>query len=305
MTPTLLDPVDSGFVVVPGGRVHWRRFGGGSGAPVLLIHGGPGLTSAYMEPLAALADERPVYLWDQLDCGRSERPNDRRLWTLTRFVEELHSVRNALTPGPVHILGHSWGTTLALEWLVTKRPAEVASAVFAGPCLSAPRWMEDSRALIATLSPGAQAAIALAERTRRFDAADYQRTVWDEWMRTYIARTLTPEAVLATHEALTMSGANFEMLESMWGPSDFSVTGTLRDFDRTADLGSLPMPVLFLCGEFDEALPSTVHEQAAMTPKSEVVIIRGAAHLTMIDAPEETNRVIRGFLRGVDHEDQG
>ena len=305
MAATLLDPVESGFVVVPGGRVHWRRFGGGSGSPVLLIHGGPGLTSAYMEPLAALGDERSVYLWDQLDCGRSERPNDRRLWTLARFVDELHSVRNALTPGPVHILGHSWGTTLALEWLVTKRPADVASAVFAGPCLSAPRWMEDSRGLIATLSTGAQAAIARAERTNRFDAADYQRAVWDEWMRTYIARTLPPETILATRDALTTSGANFEMLEFMWGPSDFSVTGTLRNFDRTQDLGSLPMPILFLSGEFDEALPRTVHEQAAMTPKSEVVIIRGAAHLTMIDAPEATNRVIRDFLKRFDPRERG
>jgi pimeloyl-ACP methyl ester carboxylesterase len=54
--------------------------------------------------------------------------------------------------------------------------------------------------------------------------------------------------------------------------------------------------VLFHCGEFDEAVPETVREQAALTPDAEVAIISGAGHLTMIDAPEQANGAIRDFL---------
>ena len=160
---------DEGLVPVPGGRVHWRRFGGGSGLPVLMVHGGPGLTSRYLDRLAGLADERPVFTWDQLECGRSDRPHDRALWVLERFVDELDAVRNALTPGPVHVLGHSWGATLAIEWLVARRPVNVASVVFASPCLDTPRWIRDTRQLIAGLSAEAQEAITTAERTGCFD----------------------------------------------------------------------------------------------------------------------------------------
>jgi proline iminopeptidase len=96
--------------------------------------------------------------------------------------------------------------------------------------------------------------------------------------------------------------ANLEMLEYMWGPSDFTVTGPLKNFDRTSDLSGLTMPVLFLCGEFDEARPDTVREQAALTPNAEVAIIPGAGHLTTIDAPQQANAVIRTFLDRVENE---
>jgi proline iminopeptidase len=62
------------------------------------------------------------------------------------------------------------------------------------------------------------------------------------------------------------------------------------------------MPVLFHCGEFDDARPDTVREQAALTPSAEVAIIAGAGHLTMIDAPKQATRAIRDFLARVESE---
>ena len=228
-----------GRIAVPGGNVFWRRFGNGGGIPLLLIHGGPGLTSSYLDTFTALSDTRPVFTWDQLDCGRSDRPNDPDLWTLERFVEELDLVRAALTPGPVHVLGHSWGTTLAMEWLMTKRPAEIASVIFASPCLSTPRWIEDTRALVAQLSPEAQAAIAEAERTGDFRTPGYQAAAWGEWIHAHIVRQLPPEAIESLLGSLAEVNANLEMLEHMWGPSDFTVTGSLKSYDRTSELGNL------------------------------------------------------------------
>jgi proline iminopeptidase len=289
-----------GRIAVPGGSVWWRRWGSGEGIPLLVIHGGPGLTSHYLEPLAALSDMCPVFTWDQLDCGRSDRPNNPDLWTLERFVEELDDVRAALAPGPVHILGHSWGAMLAMEWLVTTRPVDVASVTFAGPSLDVPRWIQDTRALVGRLSPAAQAAIAEAERTGDFRTPGYHAASWGEWMRAYIVRQLPAEAVDALLASLPEMNANLDMLEYMWGPSEFTVTGALKDFDRTAELRTLTMPVLFHCGEFDEARPETVREQAALTPDAEVAVIAGAAHLTMLDAPEQANDAIRKFLARVE-----
>jgi proline iminopeptidase len=222
------------------------------------------------------------------------------LWTLERYVEELDAVREALAPGPVHILGHSWGTTLAMEWLVTKQPEDVASVVFSSPALSTPQWIADMDVLIADLSPDAQAAIAEAKRTGDYGASEFRAVVDGEWLTTYIARTLGPVEMATRMAPLVLFDFNTTILEHMWGPSDFIVTGELLTFDRTAELSGLSMPALFMCGEFDESTPSTVRAQAAMTSNSEVVVIPGSGHLTMIDAPDASNAAIRDFLNRTD-----
>ena len=157
---------------------------------------------------------------------------------------------------------------------------------------------------MARLSPEAQAAIAEAERTGNFHAPGYQRAAWGEWIHAHIMRQLPPEAIESLIGSLAAMNANLEILDYMWGPSDFTVTGTLKDFDRTSHLAALTMPVLFHCGEFDEARPDTVREQAALTPNAEVAIIAGAGHLTMIDAPEEAIGTIRNFLTRAEEMDR-
>ena len=98
-----------------------------------MIHGGPGFPSDYMEGFGALGDERPVFMWDQLGCGRSDRPADVSLWTLERFVAELDAVREALASG----LGSRPRPLLGLDPLDGMArhaaAANVASVIFAGP----------------------------------------------------------------------------------------------------------------------------------------------------------------------------
>ncbi len=95
-----------GFIPVPGGRVFYRIIGqDATGVPLLALHGGPGIPHDYLEPLEALADERPVVFYDQLGCGGSDRPGDLSLYTLPRFVEELAVVRRELGLERVHLLG--------------------------------------------------------------------------------------------------------------------------------------------------------------------------------------------------------
>src|SRR5262249_6113146 len=85
---------DEGTIEVPGGRVWYRSVGEG-GTPLLCLHGGPGFTHYYLEPLEALAGRRQVIFYDQLGCGRSDRPDDASLWTVEPFLEELAQGRAA------------------------------------------------------------------------------------------------------------------------------------------------------------------------------------------------------------------
>ncbi|WP_133274432.1 alpha/beta fold hydrolase [Hymenobacter radiodurans] len=112
-----------GYIEVPGGKVWYKILGADKpGIPLLLLHGGPGSGSGSFEGFVALADERPVILYDQLGCGKSDKPDNPQLWTMERFVTELEQVIAALGYSKLHLLGHSWGGTLATEYLLTKKP---------------------------------------------------------------------------------------------------------------------------------------------------------------------------------------
>ena len=114
---------DEGYIEVPGGRVWYRAVGEETGAtPLLCLHGGPGFTHYYLEPLEALAEHRRVIFYDQLGCGRSDHPDDLRLWTVDRFVEELAQVRAALHLDQLHLFGSSWGGMLAMQYTLDRRP---------------------------------------------------------------------------------------------------------------------------------------------------------------------------------------
>lgn len=97
-----------------------------------------------------------------------------------------------------------------------------------------------------------------------------------------------------------MASANMGIYSYMQGPSEFTITGTLKRYDATAYLKDVTVPVLFTVGEFDEADPATVKRQAAMLRGAKVEVIPNAAHIVQWDAPDETNRVVRAFLQAAD-----
>src|SRR5258707_7361045 len=70
---TSAHPAGEGYAPVVG-RVRWRVARSGPRTPLLLLHGGPGAGHDYLEPLSALADERPLMFYP-LGCGPSDRPD--------------------------------------------------------------------------------------------------------------------------------------------------------------------------------------------------------------------------------------
>ena len=138
-----------GFVPVKGGKIWYRIVGQGSATPVILLHGGPGFPSYYLNPLAELSKDRPVIFLDQLGCGRSDANTDTTLMTVDTFVEQLEQVTEALGVKEFYLYGHSWGTMLGMDYYM-KYPDKVKALIFASPALSISRWVADCKELITT-----------------------------------------------------------------------------------------------------------------------------------------------------------
>lgn len=283
-----------GYVDASGGRVWYRIVGSGDATPLLLLHGGPGAPSHYLKPLEGVAVDRPVIFYDQLGAGRSPAPSDPSLWTVERFVEEVAQLREALGLDEVHILGHSWGSMLAMDYMLTD-PDGVRSLVFASPALNVKRWTEDARELLKALPEETQAVVERHEAAGTTNAPEYQDAVM-AYYQLYLSRSDPwSDDLMAAFE-----GFNTELYGYMWGPSEFTATGTLEDYNREAELAELDVPVLFTAGRYDEATPATVEYFQSLVPGSEIRIFEESAHMTMLDEPDAYAEAIRDFLSRVD-----
>jgi proline iminopeptidase len=286
-------PAGEGRLAVDGGKIWYKVSGSGTATPAILLHGGPGFASYYLKSLEALSSDRPVVRYDQLGGGHSDGMKDTAMMNIAHFVRELDSLRAKLGYDKFHVIGHSWGTILGLEYY-RAHPEHVASLTLMSAALDMPAWEKNAKALVKTLPDSMQKTIAKSEAAGDFKNPAYEAALMDFYGK-YVWRT----PVQADLDSL-FAGANQAIYNYMQGPSEFTITGTLKKYDATPYLKDVKVPVLFTVGEFDEAHPPTIKKFAAMTPGAKYAVIPKAAHIVQWDNPEETNRVVRSFLQSVD-----
>ncbi len=281
----------AGTIAVPGGNVWFKRVGGGAGLPLLAIHGGPGLPHTYLRSLERLADEREVIFWDQLGCGDSEHPSNAGLWTMERSVAEMDAVVQALGLGRFHIFGNSWGGMLAQQYVLDVT-SEAASLTISNSIASIPEFSEMVARLKAELAPEIQSAIERHEAAGTTHAAEYQDAI-RTWNETYLCRVRPwPPELL---DAFSRMGV--EVFETMFGPSDFHIVGTIRDWDVIDRLAEIALPTLVLAGRFDECVPEHMREIHRRIAGSQFELFESSAHMPFIEEPVKFDRVMRDFLR--------
>lgn len=287
--------IEEGFIEVTGGKVWYQKHDkGNGGVPVIILHGGPGSSSYSLQELKALSEDRPVILYDQLGCGRSDRPTDTSLWKIDRFVEELSLIRTALNLNEVHILGHSWGTTLAAAYCFTQ-PTGVKSVIFSSPCLSAPIWEKDQRRNLTILPKEVQETIKRCEEDGMTNSPEFEEAI--KVFNNHFVCRLNPRPEWLNKG---LKFRNDEVYNIMWGPSEFTVKGNLKTFDCTDQLKEITCPTLYTCGRFDEATPESTIFFSDITPNSRFHVFENSAHMPYIEEPEEYMNIIGDFLNSID-----
>lgn len=279
-------------LAVPGGHIWYRVVGGGSGTPVILLHGGPGNPSVYLKSLEAMGDERLVVRYDQLGAGYSDVVHDTALFNIPHFVEELELLRRHLGLERVHLYGHSWGATLALEYY-RAHPRHTASLILASETLDLPSFAANVRRLFSEMPDSLSRAVGLRAAGEPYDSGAFQAAMTK--FRSYFQRTPVP-----AERDTVMKLLNPEIAAYMIGTSPFMPSGTLRQYDATPFLSQVGVPVLFTVGEFDVAGPENVKRHAGLTPGARLVVIPGAGHHTQWDNLPATLAAVRSFLRDVD-----
>ena len=297
-------PTSEHRVAVEGGKV-WARVNGviGEGAPpVIIIHGGPGGTHVSFGGLLSLADQRPVILYDQLDSGMSDRPEDPANWRPERFVAELEAIRKELNVTRWHVIGHSWGAALALEYAAAY-PQHTASAVLSGTFISTPHWITGTNLLIRDLPDNVAAAIRACEGPNP-PGADICEPATAAFYAAYNGRADRPAPspnARAYRQRYGGKGFNGTVYNAMWGPTEFRASGSLATYDATHLLPRVDgNRILFVVGQYDEARIDTVQDFVALTPGAELAVVPGGSHAFIAERPDVSEAIYRDWMTRID-----
>lgn len=225
------------MVPVPGGRVYVRVNGRITTRrpPLLIVHGGPGSGHSGYIAMTALAADRAVILYDQLDNGRSDRPGDPNNWHVGRFVDEIVAIRSALGLARIHLYGASFGGMIALEY-AARRPRGLAGTILQSPQVSVPQWASDMRALSQSLPRETRDAFDRCEAGEA-EAADCRAAV-QAYNSRYQLREPRPPRIEDYRRSVGAS-QNDRVLQTMWGKRFLTSDGTLRSYDATSLLPRL------------------------------------------------------------------
>ncbi len=280
-----------GTIAVPGGHVWFKRVGAGPGLPLLVVHGGPGLPHDYLRSLERLADEREVVFWDQLGCGRSACPANPALWTMDRSVAEMHSVVRGLDLERCHVFGNSWGGMLAQQYALDVTPGPV-SLTISNSIASIPLFADMVTHLKADLDAETQSAIARHEAAGTTHAAEYQAAI-RTWNETYLCRARPWPAELL--DAFARMGS--DIFETMFGPSDFHIVGTIRNWDVFDRLTEITSPTQLLAGRFDQCSPEHMWDMHQRIAASRFELFESSSHMPFLEEPDRFDQVMRDFLQ--------
>ncbi|MBC6447892.1 proline iminopeptidase-family hydrolase [Actinokineospora xionganensis] len=273
---------------------------GGDRAPVVVCHGGPGLTHDYLSSLSSLASTgRAVVFYDQFGSGRSGHLPDApaEFWTVPLFLRELADLVEHLgIAGGHHVLGHSWGGMLGLEWAV-RRPAGLRSLIVADAFAASRTYTAEVAKLLAALPEDIRTTIERHEAADTTESAEYQDAVRAFYRRHVCRRSPVPQEVMRTLGAL---GADPTVYLAMAGPSEFRLTGTLRDWDIVSRLGEVAVEVLLVSGGHDEVAPAAVRELHEGLPRSRWELFEEASHMPHVEEPERFLDLVNKFLDDVE-----
>jgi len=280
----------SGFIEVNGFKLFYRAFGTGSNI-LLCLHGGPGAPHDYLLPLAKLADDKiRVVFYDQLGVGRSEKPKDTSLFSIEYGAEEVEGVRKTLNLGKINLLGSSYGGALALQYAL-KYQLNIKKLIIASGLASFPETAAEMARLKTLLPKDVQETFAKYEAKWAFLHPEYLKAV-EVYYHNFVCRLPDwPEEVTRTLNELSVP-----VYFTMNGPNEFTIIGTLKDWDITARLQEIRVPTLVTVGRYDEVtskVAETIHKGIT---GSKLIVFENSAHLTMWDEQESYLKKVREFI---------
>lgn len=281
----------------------WYRIAGdldGEQAPLVVVHGGPGCTHDYLDNLTALATGgRAVVHYDQIGNGKSTHLPDRGadFWTVDFFLRELENLLSHLGIADRYdLLGQSWGGMLGAEHAV-RRPDGLNRLVIANSPTSMARWSSEADRLRTALPQATQAALRRHEANEAYDHPDY-KAASDVYYHRHVCRCDPwPDFVRRTFDWVDRDPTVYH---TMWGPTEFWGTGSLRNWTVEDRLAQIDVPTLVITGAYDEATPHAAELFSTLIPDVHWRIFGQSSHMPHVEEEDAYMSAVDAFLRSAE-----
>jgi len=261
----------------------WTRRIGNNPRIKVLLAGGPGMSHAYLEafnswfPCAGIQ----FYYYDQLGTGASDHPKDTKLWTLSRYVDEVEQVRKALglNKNNFYLYGHSWGGMLALQY-VLKYQQHLKGLIISNMMASAPAYNAYAHnVLMPQMNPKVLAEILKLEKEGKTDDPRYMNLLMANYYTKHILRMPPdqwPEPVMQA-----LNGVNETIYTLMQGPSEMGLNGRLEHWDVSKQLKDITVPTLMIGAHYGTMNPKYMKWMAGQVQHGRFLHCPRGSHLCM------------------------
>ncbi|KAF1952409.1 proline-specific peptidase [Byssothecium circinans] len=272
-----------------------------SPTPLIILHGGPGACHDYLLPLTDLSKSRPLVFYDQIGNGKSthlqQKAGDEAFWKVKLFQDELNNLIShlGLEDRPIDVYGHSWGGMLAAEWAASpSSSSNLRRLVISSSLASMDVWRISMTALKNRLPGDVQRILDKAEETGDFETPEYEAAVEVFYKRHLsLAR---PWPCKEVQVALDWFAKDSTTYGTMYGPSELSITGSLRAWTCIPRLKQIKAPTLLINGAEDEAQDVAMQPFFENIEKVKWITLDNAAHFTHVDQREKYMMHLESFL---------
>jgi proline iminopeptidase len=294
---------EEGFVDANGVLIYYKALG--SGSPLVVVHGGPGMSHDYFLPyLLPLARTHRLVFIDERGSGRSEKLEDVSAYTVENMVEDVEAVRRGLNLGTINLLGHSYGGVVVQAYAL-KYQQHLAHLVLASTFHSTARMNEVLKKIKDRMAPELRQRIDSLEQNGLFGhgkpyeqqryTADYMTAAWGEGYFPYLFQR-RPDA---NYEPTNTGGMAWDLYREMWGShGEYVIDGNLRSVEYADKLPSLKVSTLVIAGDHDECDPALSQDMHARIAGSRLVILPQSGHMTFVDQTALFLKTIEEFLTG-------
>jgi len=283
-------PMQEGFIDAHGVLIYYMEVG--RGAPLMIVHGGPGASHDYFLPyLLPLARHNKLVFIDERGSGKSEKLEDPKGYTVENMVEDVEDVRKGLGLGRISLLGHSYGGVLAQAYAL-KYQNNLNHLVLASTFPSTSQMNEVFVKMKEKMAPELRQKIDAMEKDGLFGKGpDYRKNrytdaymiaAWGEGYFPYVYQN-HPDP---NDDPLQDGIMSWDLYREMWGSDgEFVIDGNLKSVEYVDRLPSIKVPTLIIAGDHDECDPSLSQEMHEKIAGSDLVIVPKSGHMTFVDQP--------------------
>jgi proline iminopeptidase len=295
-------PMQEGFVDHDGALIYYKIVG--RGAPLMIVHGGPGASHDYFLPwLLPLMRSNKLVFIDERGSGRSSKMADPKQYTLENIAEDVEEVRQALGLGKISLLGHSFGGPV-VEAYAFRYQKNLTHLILGSTFASTKELNEALARMKADMDPKDRDRLSALEAAGLFGkgeiwehgrySEEYAKLAWGKGYFPYVYANQPDPNYDPVAQNTTIA---WDVYREMWGSDgEFVVDGNLKDMEWVDRLPEIKVPTLIIVGDHDESDPKMSKEMHEKIAGSQLVILPRSGHMTFVDQNELFLKTVREFV---------